>query len=53
MAEYIMKYLCKNDDLYISSCATSTEEIGNDLQFIMKSSASPSIYIKDISIAGE
>lgn len=32
---------------------TNVEEIGNDLQFIMKSSASPSIYIKDISIAGE
>ena len=32
---------------------TNVEEIGNDLQFIMKSSASPSIYIKDISISGE
>ena len=32
---------------------TNIEEIGSDLQFVMKSSASPSIYIKDISIAGE
>ena len=32
---------------------TNIEEIGNDLQFIMKSTAAPSIYIKDISIAGE
>lgn len=28
-------------------------EIGNDLKFIMRSSASPSLYIKDMSIAGE
>ena len=32
---------------------TNIEEIGNDLQFIMKSSAAPSLYISDISIAGE
>ena len=32
---------------------TNIEEIGSDLQFVMKSSASPSIYIKNISIAGE
>lgn len=32
---------------------TNIEEIGNDLQFIMKSSASPSLYINNISIAGE
>lgn len=28
-------------------------EVGNDLKFIMRSSASPSLYIKDISVAGE
>lgn len=28
-------------------------EIGNELKFIMRSSASPSLYIKDISVAGE
>lgn len=32
---------------------TNIEEIGKDLHFIMKSTASPSLYIKAISIAGE
>lgn len=32
---------------------TNIEEIGNDLHFIMKSTASPSLYISNISIAGE
>ena len=36
MAEYIMKDLCKKEDVYISSCATSTEEIGNDLYYETK-----------------
>ncbi len=36
MAEYIMKFLCKDDEIYISSCATSTEEIGNDLYYKTK-----------------
>ena len=36
MAEYIMKYLCKDEEIYISSCATSTEEIGNDLYYKTK-----------------
>lgn len=32
---------------------SNIEEIGNDLKFIMRSSASPSLYIKCISVAGE
>ena len=32
---------------------SNIEEIGNDLKFIMRSSASPSLYIKSISVAGE
>ena len=32
---------------------SNIENIGNDLQFMMKSSASPSLYITGISIAGE
>ena len=36
MAEYIMKSLCKDENVYISSCATSTEEIGNDLYYETK-----------------
>lgn len=36
MAEYIMKYLCKDEEVFISSCATSTEEIGNDLYYKTK-----------------
>ncbi len=36
MAEYVMKYLCKDEEVYISSCATSTEELGNDLYYKTK-----------------
>ena len=40
MAEYIMKYLVKqkniDDKFYIESCATSTEEIGNDIYYLAK-----------------
>lgn len=32
---------------------TNIEEIGNNLKFVMDTAASPSLYIKDISIAGE
>ena len=32
---------------------SNIEDIGNDLKFSTRSSASPSLYIKDISIAGE
>lgn len=35
MAEFVLKYIvnktCKADEFYIESCATSTEEIGNDI----------------------
>ena len=36
MAEFIMKSLCINEDVYIESCATSTEEIGNDIYYKTK-----------------
>ena len=31
MAEYIMKNLDKYNKFYVESCATTTEEIGNDI----------------------
>ena len=40
MAEYIMKYLIKQhsleDNYYVESCATSNEEIGNDIYYLAK-----------------
>ena len=36
MAEFIMKYLCSGEKYYIESCATSTEEIGNDIYYKTK-----------------
>ena len=40
MAEFIMKYLIKENNIsnsfYIESCATSSEEIGNDIYYLAK-----------------